>query len=248
MGCVAGSCGRAFGPHYRAIEEHHQADSSTCLVAVARPSLISALALRPAAIASAQQIRYVPPRAHLHPDNHTPCSLYEQQQPPTCSLEPLGDLLLTLFCLHSSAATTQKLTPADSYKILVEQRKHRPTSPHLTIYRPQITWYLSALNRITGCILSGTFYLFGISYLVAPVLGWHLESASIAAAVASWPLFVKVAAKMTLAFPFTFHAFNGLRHLTWDMGKQIKNIQVIRTGWAVVGVSVVSALFLALGM
>jgi succinate dehydrogenase (ubiquinone) cytochrome b560 subunit len=144
-----------------------------------------------------------------------------------------------------SPVTTEKLTPADSYQILVAQRRNRPTSPHLSIYRPQVTWYLSALNRITGATLSAGFYAFGAAYLVAPLLGWHLESASMAAAFAAWPVALKAATKFAIAMPFTFHCFNGLRHLAWDMGKQITNKQVIRTGWTVVGLSTASALYLA---
>jgi succinate dehydrogenase (ubiquinone) cytochrome b560 subunit len=145
----------------------------------------------------------------------------------------------------SRPAATQHTSPSDAYSILAAQRRHRPVSPHLTIYRPQVTWTLSALNRITGSILSGGFYIFGVAYLVSPLFGWHLETASLAAAFATWPLAAKVLVKMGLAFPFTFHSFNGIRHLVWDVGAQLKNQQVIRTGWTIVGLSVVSALGLA---
>lgn len=105
-----------------------------------------------------------------------------------------------------------------------------------------MTWYLSALNRITGCILSGSLYVFGAAYLVSPLFGWHLESATLAASFASLPIIAKVGLKAFFAFPFTFHSFNGLRHLAWDTGRTITNQQVIRTGWSVVGLSVVTAL------
>jgi succinate dehydrogenase (ubiquinone) cytochrome b560 subunit len=141
--------------------------------------------------------------------------------------------------------TTEKLTPADSYQILVAQRKNRPISPHLSIYRPQVTWYLSILTRITGATISGAFYLFGMAYLIAPITGWHLESASLAAAFATWPVALKIATKFTVAMPFTFHCFNGVRHLIWDTGRQITNKAVIRTGWTVVGISTASAIYLA---
>lgn len=80
---------------------------------------------------------------------------------------------------------------------------------------------------------------------MSPLFGWHLDTASLAAAFATWPLAAKVLVKMSLAFPFTFHSFNGIRHLVWDVGAQLKNQQVIRTGWTIVGLSVVSALALA---
>jgi succinate dehydrogenase (ubiquinone) cytochrome b560 subunit len=137
------------------------------------------------------------------------------------------------------------LTPSDSYQILVAQRKNRPTSPHLSIYRPQITWYASISHRFTGSVLSGGFYVFGAAYLVSPLFGWHLDSASLAAAFGSLPVLAKVGLKGLVAFPFTFHSFNGIRHLVWDLGKEFSNKAVIRSGWTVVGISAVSALYLA---
>ena len=99
---------------------------------------------------------------------------------------------------------------------------------------------------MTGSILSGSFYLFGAAYLIAPYVGWHLESAAMAAAFASWPIAVQFITKMTLALPFTFHSFNGLRHLVWDTGSMITNQKVIQTGWTVVGLSVFSSVLLCL--
>ncbi|KAI4765792.1 hypothetical protein E4T51_01219 [Aureobasidium sp. EXF-12344] len=133
-----------------------------------------------------------------------------------------------------------------SQQILAKQRLNRPVSPHLGIYKPQITWYGSALNRVTGVALSGTFYLFGLSYLIAPAFGWHVESASLAASFAAWPAALAIFAKLVASFPFTYHSFNGLRHLMWDLGKGITNKQVQVTGWTVVGLSVVTSFLLAL--
>lgn len=149
------------------------------------------------------------------------------------------------YVADSSIPASAETTGTDS-SILAKQRLNRPVSPHLSIYRPQITWYLSALNRVTGCILSGGLYIYGSLYLVAPLLGWHVGSATLAAGFATWPFALKLLTKLTIALPFTFHSFNGIRHLVWDMGRTITNKQVQQTGWAVVGLSVVSALGLAL--
>lgn len=147
---------------------------------------------------------------------------------------------------HDRSAATQHLSAGQaSDEILAKQRLNRPVAPHLSIYKPQITWYGSALNRVTGVALSGAFYVFGAAYLIAPAIGWHLESSVIAASFAAWPLALKVLAKTTVALPFTYHSFNGLRHLAWDTASMINNKQVQQTGWAVVGVSIVSALALA---
>jgi len=137
------------------------------------------------------------------------------------------------------------MTPTDSYEILVAQRKLRPVAPHLTIYQPQIPWIMSGLNRITGVALSGGLYVFGAAYLVSPLFGWHLDSATMASAFGSLPGIAKGLIKFTVAMPFTYHSFNGIRHLMWDFGLNFKNKSVVATGWTVVGVSVVSALGLA---
>ena len=146
---------------------------------------------------------------------------------------------------YRSAATTP-VSNNDAESLLAAQRLNRPVSPHLSIYKPQVTWVLSSLNRVTGVTLSGTFYLFGLAYLAAPALGWHLESASIAAAFAAWPIALKLLAKTFLALPFTFHSFQGIRHLIWDAGSMLTNRQVVISGWTTVGVSVTAALALVL--
>ncbi|KAI9707615.1 MAG: hypothetical protein M1836_000576 [Candelina mexicana] len=142
-------------------------------------------------------------------------------------------------------AATQNLNTDDGSQILVKQRLNRPISPHLSIYQPQVTWYLSGLNRITGSVLSGGLYTFGAAYLVAPLFGWHLESASMAAAFASWPVIAKVATKFFISLPFTFHSFNGVRHLIWDTGSKFGNKQIQRSGWFVVGLTFVTSALLA---
>lgn len=123
---------------------------------------------------------------------------------------------------------------------------NRPVAPHLSIYKPQITWYLSSLNRITGLILSGGFYLYGAVYVVAPYLGWHVGSSALAASFAAWPVAVKFATKFLVALPFTFHSLNGVRHLIWDTASMITNKAVNQSGWTVVALTMVSALGLAL--
>jgi succinate dehydrogenase (ubiquinone) cytochrome b560 subunit len=142
-------------------------------------------------------------------------------------------------------APPQTLTPAASHQILVSQRLRRPLAPHLAIYKWQITSVLSSLERIAGVILAGSVYIFGLTYVASPLLGWNMSSASIAAAFGAWPVIAKVATKFFVAFPFTLHAFNGVRYLIWDLGKQMGKRQVIKTGWLAVGAATLSAGWLA---
>jgi succinate dehydrogenase / fumarate reductase cytochrome b subunit len=113
----------------------------------------------------------------------------------------------------------------------------RPISPHLTIYRKQITSVLSILHRITGIVLYfGTFLLIAFLLIVAyapeQYESFHelLTSAFGRFALFGW----------TLAF--FFHLLNGIRHLFWDMGKGFEIKTVNKTGWLVVVFTIILSL------
>ncbi|TEB23250.1 succinate dehydrogenase cytochrome b560 subunit [Coprinellus micaceus] len=136
---------------------------------------------------------------------------------------------------------TNSLTPQAGDVILNNQRLKRPSSPHFTIYQPQLTWLGSIANRVTGAGLSVLLYAFGISYLVAP---GTFDSQHVVAFVHDLPEAVKYAGKFILAAPFSFHAINGLRHLAWDSGKFLSVKGAYSTGYAVLGASAISTVVL----
>ncbi|KAF5347646.1 hypothetical protein D9757_013355 [Collybiopsis confluens] len=136
---------------------------------------------------------------------------------------------------------TQPLKPEDGITILNKQRLQRPSSPHFTIYQPQLTWIGSIFNRVTGVSLTVLLYGFSIAYLVAP---GTFDSTHVIEYVAGLPDAVKYAGKFVLALPFTFHSFNGLRHLGWDMGRFVTLKGAYSTGYAVLGATGLSTLYL----
>lgn len=95
------------------------------------------------------------------------------------------------------------------------------------------------MTRLTGAILSGTFYIYGAAYLVAPAMGWHLESASVAAAFAAWPVIAKLSVKALMAYPLVFHTLQGFRHLIWDMGMGLANSTVNSSAWVAIAATAV---------
>jgi len=127
--------------------------------------------------------------------------------------------------------------------ILNTQRLARPSSPHFTIYQPQLTWVGSIANRITGVGLSVLLYGFSLAYLVAPST---FSSANIIEFAAGLPEWVKLVEKTVLAAPFAFHSLNGLRHLAWDSGKFLSLKGAYRTGYAVLGATAISTVALVL--
>ncbi|PFH50971.1 hypothetical protein AMATHDRAFT_75266 [Amanita thiersii Skay4041] len=139
------------------------------------------------------------------------------------------------------ALKTQSMPPSAMTEILNKQRLNRPSSPHMTIYQPQLTWIASIANRFTGVGLSVLLYGFSLAYLVAP---GTFDSAHIIEFVAGLPDGVKYAGKAILAAPFTFHSFNGLRHLGWDMGKFLSVKSAYSTGYVVLGATALSTAYL----
>lgn len=88
----------------------------------------------------------------------------------------------------------------------------RPLSPHLQVYRPQITSMLSILHRLTGVTL----------VLAALLLAYWLAAAAYGPdAFARAQAFLESWFGRLVLFGFTFslfyHMCNGLRHLGWDM-------------------------------
>lgn len=149
----------------------------------------------------------------------------------------------------ASPVTTSKISNDEGHEILAKQRLHRPIAPHLSVYKLNQTWFgHSAWTRITGCTLSGAAYVYFTSYLVAPLFGWHIESAALAEAFASMPAAVNGAIKFALGFPFAYHFINGIRHLVFDMGKGFAKPTIVKTEIATWAASVVGGLFLAFGL
>lgn len=113
----------------------------------------------------------------------------------------------------------------------------RPLSPHLSIYRWQITSVLSILHRLSGVALyAGTLLLLAFLFVVAyaPMQYAQLHEL-LSSALGRLLLF-----GWTLAF--FFHFYNGIRHLFWDIGKGFEVRLAAKTGWLVLCVTLFSTL------
>jgi succinate dehydrogenase / fumarate reductase, cytochrome b subunit len=112
----------------------------------------------------------------------------------------------------------------------------RPMSPHLQIYKPQITSVMSILHRITGCALSVGLLMF--LWFIAAIAGGP-ESYSFFVSFSSSFLGIIVIFGFVLAL--SYHLCNGIRHLAWDLGFGYDIKTVTKTGYVVlVSASLVS--------
>ena len=108
-------------------------------------------------------------------------------------------------------------------------RGNRPLSPHLTIYRPQLTSMTSILTRITGNAL-----LVGALLIV-----WWLLAAATSAEyfeMANWVMTSLLGKLIMLGsiWALWYHTLAGVRHLIWDNAKGLDLTAAYRLGWAVV--------------
>jgi succinate dehydrogenase / fumarate reductase cytochrome b subunit len=120
----------------------------------------------------------------------------------------------------------------------------RPLSPHLQVYKPQITSTLSIFHRISGVALSaGTLLL----------VWWLTAAAGSDAAYASVSGFIRSPFGMLILFGWTaalwYHLLSGLRHLAWDAGYGFELPTVHASGIAVlVGTGVLTLLTWLVGL
>lgn len=113
----------------------------------------------------------------------------------------------------------------------------RPLSPHLQIYRPQLTSITSILTRITGNAL----------IVAALLIVWWLLAASTSeayftvadAVVTSW--FGKLVLTLSL-WAMWYHYLAGLRHFYFDAGKGLDIATAEKLGWGCIGGSVLLTL------
>ena len=113
----------------------------------------------------------------------------------------------------------------------------RPLSPHLQVYKPQLTAVLSILHRATG-----VFLVLGSLLLVY----WLLALATGPEAYANAQAFFGSVFGRLILFPWTFslfyHLCNGIRHLFWDAGMGFEIKTVYTSGFIVVAASIVLTL------
>jgi len=113
-------------------------------------------------------------------------------------------------------------------------RGNRPLSPHLQVYRPQLTSVTSILTRITGNALIVSALLIAWWFLAAATSPEYFATAN--GLLTSW--FGDLV--MTLSvLGLWYHTLAGIRHLIWDNGYMLELEQAEKLGWFVIAGSAV---------
>jgi len=111
-------------------------------------------------------------------------------------------------------------------------QRMRPLSPHIQIYRPQLTSVLSIANRITGVVLS--FYAVAlVAWLMSAAAGPQVYS-TVHDFIRSW--FGQILL-FGGTYSFFLHLCGGIRHLLWDAVHGFELRTIYASGWTVLAMS-----------
>ena len=112
--------------------------------------------------------------------------------------------------------------------------RERTLSPHLQVYRWQITMTMSILHRVTGVVI--TVGAFALAWWLMAVAAGGDAYRDAAECLAS-PLGMIALAGFSLAL--VYHLLNGIRHLLWDAGWGFEIPEFYASGWTVAALTVV---------
>lgn len=109
-----------------------------------------------------------------------------------------------------------------------DNRGNRPLSPHISVYRMQITMITSITHRITGVgLLLGM--VLAVWWLLAASTGAEYFATADAFLTSWFGLLILIGSLWALSY----HFCNGIRHLVWDMGVGFGNETAFKSGIAV---------------
>ncbi|KAH7943014.1 hypothetical protein HPB52_003997 [Rhipicephalus sanguineus] len=145
-------------------------------------------------------------------------------------------------CLAPMSAMSPKQAEATESFFEKNKSLKRPLSPHLSIYAPQMSWMLSLVHRTTGCAMAVGAYGMGvIPFMCSHNFPHYVEAlqAMHISPILTFPV------KLGLAFCLSYHTFNGMRHLAWDLGLGFGLKELYATGYLAIALSLVMAVVLA---
>lgn len=120
---------------------------------------------------------------------------------------------------------------------------NRPISPHITIYKLQLTSMLSLFHRFTGAFMAISICLFvfllklttfNITNYTIYTLTTYLNT------ISNWLI---LSFLFSILFSLYYHLYNGIRHLFWDKGSGFEIKEVYSSGYLVVFLTIISTLF-----
>ena len=110
----------------------------------------------------------------------------------------------------------------------------RPLSPHLQVYRWQLTSVMSILHRAAGLALSAGAYCWSCGWSRPRLAPTRIDG--VQNFLGSW---LGIAMLLGWTAALFYHLCNGIRHLVWDTGHALDLRSTYSGGWIVVAATAV---------
>ena len=120
------------------------------------------------------------------------------------------------------------------------KKQDLPLSPHLQIYKPQITSLLSISHRISGVALNFMLVILVLGLLCITMGESYFEL--LISLITSFP--VKIIIFLAI-LGFSYHFLNGIRHIIWDFGFLLGNRSSAIFGYFIIATSIISSIFIS---
>ena len=114
----------------------------------------------------------------------------------------------------------------------------RPLSPHLQIYKPQLTSVMSISHRFTGVILSLLSIIIPIFFILLSLGDEYFDLL-----IVVLNHFLVKLILYGIIFVVFYHLLNGIRHLFWDIGMGLSIRESYLSGYLVIVISIITTLF-----
>ena len=120
------------------------------------------------------------------------------------------------------------------------KKQDLPLSPHLQIYKPQITSLLSISHRISGVALNFMLIILVLGLLCITLGESYFEL--LISLINSFP--IKIILFLAI-LGFSYHFLNGIRHIIWDFGFLLGNRSSAIFGYFIIATSFISSIFIS---
>ena len=120
------------------------------------------------------------------------------------------------------------------------KKQDLPLSPHLQIYKPQITSLLSISHRISGVALNFVLVIVVLGLLCITLGESYFEL--LISFINSFPIKIII---FLAILGFSYHFLNGIRHIIWDFGFLLGNRSSAIFGYFIIATSIISSIFIS---
>ena len=120
------------------------------------------------------------------------------------------------------------------------KKQDLPLSPHLQIYKPQITSLLSISHRISGVALNFVLLILVLGLLCITLGESYFEL--LISLITFFPIKIII---FLAILGFSYHFLNGIRHIIWDFGFLLGIRSSAIFGYFIIATSIISSIFIS---